>query len=262
MRFLGLSTGIIFGSYLQIMSLQMATQCTQFDIIALTFDDRSIEYTPKMLNQHSEFAKRAYDEGHQTASHRYDHKCLYGLSPNGIKVEIKKSETILEKITGKQVGFNLDTKGYEERKNDPNNITKNYIDASGKEGIIIVYFITLETVGLFKGKGFEFITSDEWTKKVPLIELDLPKENKVLKQEVEYQIQEIKPFLRKEIVLALQKLKSSLSKLAIPEPNTSFNEESKVAISEVEGPLTEELDGQGMNLGDTNEKKEALRILI
>ncbi|KAF9357502.1 hypothetical protein BGX26_003633 [Mortierella sp. AD094] len=103
-------------------STSIITTCTTTGTIALTFDDGPQEYTNELLdllkargakatffvNGHNngdiaEFAgvvKRAYDEGHQIASHTYSHKDLATLDKAGIISEMTQLDTVLKTIIG------------------------------------------------------------------------------------------------------------------------------------------------------------------
>lgn len=88
--------------------------------VALTFDDGpDHKYTPQILdilrkyNIHATFflvgehaekypdmVKRIKDEGHAVGNHTWDHQDLEKLSTDGIKDEITKADTELERLTG------------------------------------------------------------------------------------------------------------------------------------------------------------------
>lgn len=94
-------------------------------IISITFDDgpHSI-YTPKLLDMLAEkdvdvtffvlgqklaesssqlnLLKRAYDEGHEIASHTYSHPNLKNLSASKIQEEFAKTDALIEKTIGKK----------------------------------------------------------------------------------------------------------------------------------------------------------------
>ncbi|KAF9357500.1 hypothetical protein BGX26_003631 [Mortierella sp. AD094] len=103
-------------------STSIITTCTTTGTIALTFDDGPQEYTNELLdllkargakvtlfvNGHNngdiaEFAgvvKRAYDEGHQIASHTYSHPDLVKLDKASIISEMTRLDTVLKTIIG------------------------------------------------------------------------------------------------------------------------------------------------------------------
>ncbi|ORX83509.1 glycoside hydrolase/deacetylase [Basidiobolus meristosporus CBS 931.73] len=86
---------------------------------ALTFDDGPSQYTSELLDilasanvkatfqiigsnavQYPDVVKRAYDEGHQIASHTWSHPHLMSLSTEQIVAEVKATENALLNITG------------------------------------------------------------------------------------------------------------------------------------------------------------------
>ncbi|KAK9686239.1 chitin deacetylase [Basidiobolus ranarum] len=83
---------------------------------ALTFDDGPSQYTAQLLDilaaanvkatmigtnaiQFPDVVKRAYDEGHQIASHTWSHPHLMSLSNKQIVAEVKATEDALFNIT-------------------------------------------------------------------------------------------------------------------------------------------------------------------
>ena len=93
-------------------------------LIALTFDDgpsskntarlldglkaRGVHCTFFMVGTMSEYnpqlVKRAWEEGHEIASHTYDHPALTSLSDQQIKAQLSKNDGILDKA----IGINFD----------------------------------------------------------------------------------------------------------------------------------------------------------
>ncbi|ORX75225.1 glycoside hydrolase/deacetylase, partial [Basidiobolus meristosporus CBS 931.73] len=86
---------------------------------ALTFDDGPSQYTSQLLDilaaanvkatfqmigsniiQYPDVVKRAYDEGHQIASHTWSHPHLMSLSTDQIVAEVKATENVILNITG------------------------------------------------------------------------------------------------------------------------------------------------------------------
>ncbi|KAI9291968.1 glycoside hydrolase/deacetylase, partial [Neoconidiobolus thromboides FSU 785] len=199
---------------------QMIKECTKPGVVALTFDDGPHDNTPQILDVLSKkgvkatfffigsnvagkeaIVKRAYDEGHQIASHTWSHPGLPELSADGIKEEMQKTEDALEKAFGKkvrymrnprleenqvamdtlngmdyvQVGVNLDTNDWrDDRKANPSLILGTYTDTMASADPASQSFITLqhdhtnfadakvgEAIDAIKAKGFTFVTSEE-----------------------------------------------------------------------------------------------------
>ncbi|KAK9760140.1 chitin deacetylase [Basidiobolus ranarum] len=91
---------------------------------ALTFDDGPSQYTSQLLDilaaanvkatfqmigsnviQFPDVVKRAYDEGHQIASHTWSHPHLMSLSNDQIIAEVKTTEDTLFNITGARPAY-------------------------------------------------------------------------------------------------------------------------------------------------------------
>ncbi|KAK9695660.1 chitin deacetylase [Basidiobolus ranarum] len=91
---------------------------------ALTFDDGPSQYTSQLLDilaaanvkatfqmigsnviQFPDVVKRAYDEGHQIASHTWSHPHLMSLSNDQIVAEVKATENALLNITGAKPAY-------------------------------------------------------------------------------------------------------------------------------------------------------------
>ena len=95
--------------------------------IALTFDDGpNIKYTPMLLDglkergikatffliganteqeESKKIVKRMYEEGHLIGNHTYTHCNLSKLETGEAKKELEQTDTVIEKITGKQPVF-------------------------------------------------------------------------------------------------------------------------------------------------------------
>jgi len=59
-----------------------------------------------VAERHPELVKEIYDSGHEIATHGYDHRRVYTLTPDSFKEDLRKSVDILSGITGDQVkGF-------------------------------------------------------------------------------------------------------------------------------------------------------------
>jgi peptidoglycan/xylan/chitin deacetylase (PgdA/CDA1 family) len=93
--------------------------CPQDHNWALTFDDGPSNYTNELLDildrenvkatfcvmgahveQYPEVLKRAYESGHQIASHTYSHPHLMSLTNEEIIYEVKATEEAIEKVIG------------------------------------------------------------------------------------------------------------------------------------------------------------------
>jgi peptidoglycan/xylan/chitin deacetylase (PgdA/CDA1 family) len=93
--------------------------CAQDHQWALTFDDGPSNYTAELLDildkenvkatfcvmgshveQYPDILKRAYESGHQIASHTYSHPHLMSLSNDEIIYEVKSTEEAIEKAIG------------------------------------------------------------------------------------------------------------------------------------------------------------------
>ncbi|KAI9037898.1 chitin deacetylase [Aspergillus affinis] len=100
----------------------MITDCAVPGTIALTYDDGPSHYTPKLLDvlleydvratffvngyhlqheEYTEYLKRASEEGHQIASHTYDHPQLPSLDYDGIYEQMTRLSAKIRDITGR-----------------------------------------------------------------------------------------------------------------------------------------------------------------
>lgn len=93
--------------------------------VALTFDDGpDPRYTPRVLNilkefeakacffvlgrkakAHPELVARIHKEGHEVASHGYNHHISWLLGPRGIRREVQKAAAVISAITGQPPGL-------------------------------------------------------------------------------------------------------------------------------------------------------------
>lgn len=97
----------------------MRTSAAGSKLIALTFDDGPAVDTPRLLdglaergvkvtffllgerlNYYPETVRRIYREGHQIASHTYDHTALSTLSTEGIRGQVERTESLLNELLG------------------------------------------------------------------------------------------------------------------------------------------------------------------
>ena len=93
-------------------------------LIAITYDDGPGPYTGQLLDglkardvkatffmlgsnaaRYSSYVERAYREGHQLANHSYDHPQLTTLSESGIRSQIQRTNTLLDKACGKGTSY-------------------------------------------------------------------------------------------------------------------------------------------------------------
>jgi len=94
-------------------------------LAALTFDDGpSAVWTPKILDElkkakikatffmlgehvakYPEIARRVAQEGHEIGNHTYDHRVLLNNTLDGLEKEIKDTERIIQKVTGKTTRY-------------------------------------------------------------------------------------------------------------------------------------------------------------
>lgn len=59
-----------------------------------------------VAEKHPELVKRISNKGHEVASHGYNHKSIYELTPKQVREDVSKSVNLLEDITGnKVIGF-------------------------------------------------------------------------------------------------------------------------------------------------------------
>ncbi len=56
-----------------------------------------------VADKYPELIKKIYQEGHEIASHSYEHKLIYNLDRDKFAADIKKSVNILENITGEKI---------------------------------------------------------------------------------------------------------------------------------------------------------------
>ncbi|MBQ4249817.1 MAG: polysaccharide deacetylase family protein, partial [Clostridia bacterium] len=96
-----------------------AANSTPTKLVALTFDDGPSKYTPRLLdglkergakatffmlgncaNTYPSTVKRAYEEGHQIASHTYDHPRLTTLSDAQVSSQVSRTKSALDSAIG------------------------------------------------------------------------------------------------------------------------------------------------------------------
>ncbi|KAJ2924883.1 hypothetical protein H1R20_g12199, partial [Candolleomyces eurysporus] len=101
---------------------RLVTGCTVPNTVAITFDDGPYTWTSQLIDSlnaanvsatffvvgqmygciydYADVIKKAYNSGHQIASHTWSHKDLTGQSASGIQTEISRLEEALKKILG------------------------------------------------------------------------------------------------------------------------------------------------------------------
>ncbi|MFI5998380.1 polysaccharide deacetylase family protein [Streptomyces sp. NPDC051362] len=96
--------------------------CRQVKCVALTFDAGPSENSPRLLDilkakkvhatffllgknhiaEHPDLVRRMAEEGHELASHTWDHKILTKISDAEIRDEFKRTDDAVERLTGKR----------------------------------------------------------------------------------------------------------------------------------------------------------------
>ncbi|MDR3081865.1 MAG: polysaccharide deacetylase family protein [Streptomyces sp.] len=183
--------------------------CRQAKCIALTFDAGPSEHSARLLDileekqvpatffllgkrhieKYPELVKRMAAEGHEVASHTWDHKILTELSPQQIREELEKPNEAIEKLTGQkptlmrppqgrtndtvheisrehglsEVLWSVTAKDY--TTNDPELIRKRVLEQASRDGIILLHDIYPGTVPSVPGiiddlkeRGYVFVT--------------------------------------------------------------------------------------------------------
>ncbi|MEU9734442.1 polysaccharide deacetylase family protein [Streptomyces sp. NPDC048002] len=183
--------------------------CREVKCIALTFDAGPSENSPRLLDilkeeqvpatffllgarhieKYPELVKRMADEGHEVASHTWDHKILTDLEPDEIREELRRPNEEIERLTGRrptlmrppqgrtddtvheicrelglaEVLWSVTAKDY--KTNDSALIEQRVLDQSERDGIILLHDIYRGTVPAVPGiieelkkRGFVFVT--------------------------------------------------------------------------------------------------------
>lgn len=186
-----------------------SVDCRKAKCIALTFDAGPSENSARLLDilkekkvpatffllgkrhieKYPELVKRMAAEGHEVASHTWDHKILTKISDKEIREELNRPNQAIEKLTGhkptlmrppqgrtdsnvheicKELGlaevlWSVTAKDY--TTNDSALITKRVLDQSSRDGIILLHDIYPGTVpavpGVIDGlkqRGYVFVT--------------------------------------------------------------------------------------------------------
>lgn len=192
-----------------LLGLELVTPAQAAKLLAITFDDGpSPVYTPQVLEEldkrdvkatfflvgkwlpgKRDLIRQMMSEGHQIASHTYDHARLSELPPEGVREQIEKNRAALEEFTGLTdfkvrtpfgvrdsqtlenidapvILWSIDPAGGRQVPGDQ--MAKKVI-AQAKDGDIILLHDTtqynLDAVGAvldaLRAKGFDFVTVDE-----------------------------------------------------------------------------------------------------
>ena len=178
-------------------------------LAAITFDDGpSYRQTPRLLDglkargakatffvlgqnaqDNLDVIQRAYEEGHEIASHTWDHEDLTGLSDSGVQNEIRSTERVLNKVCGEGkyllrppygsanarvralagvplVYWSVDPEDWRYR--DADTVCANIVNNTTDGAIILVHDIyassvdgALRAIDKLKEKGYEFVTVTE-----------------------------------------------------------------------------------------------------
>ncbi|MFF4349497.1 polysaccharide deacetylase family protein [Streptomyces sp. NPDC001530] len=183
--------------------------CREAKCIALTFDAGPSEHSARLLDilkekqvpatffllgrrhieKYPELVERMADEGHEVASHTWDHKILTRISPEQIREELQKPNDAIERLTGHkptlmrppqgrtndtvhkisrelglaEVLWSVTAKDY--KTSDPELIQKRVLQQSSRDGIILLHDLYPGTVPAVPGiidalkkRGYVFVT--------------------------------------------------------------------------------------------------------
>ncbi|MFD5479901.1 polysaccharide deacetylase family protein [Streptomyces hawaiiensis] len=186
-----------------------AVDCREVKCIALTFDAGPSEHSARLLDilkekqvpatffllgerhieKYPELVRRMADEGHEVASHTWDHKILTKLRPEEIREELERPNREIERLTGRrptlmrppqgrtddtvhaicrelglsEVLWSVTAKDYQTTDSDL--ITRRVLDRSSRDGIILLHDIYAGTVPAVPGiidalkeRGYVFVT--------------------------------------------------------------------------------------------------------
>jgi peptidoglycan/xylan/chitin deacetylase (PgdA/CDA1 family) len=179
-------------------------ECREAKCIAPTFDAGPSENSAKLLDilkekqvpatffllgkrhieKYPELVKRMAAEGHEVASHTWDHKILTRISPAQIRDELERTDNAIERITGKrppqgrtddtvhricrelglsEVLWSVTAKDY--ATTDSALITKRVLAQATRDGIILLHDLYQGTVPAVPGiidalkeRGYVFVT--------------------------------------------------------------------------------------------------------
>ena len=179
-------------------------------VVALTFDDGpNASSTPILLDglkerkvratffligenvekdENEEIVKRMYEEGHLIGNHTYTHCNLSKLETGEAKKELEQTDTVIEKITGKQpvfvrapyeelpvdseqdlnriyIGWTVDPLDW--MTEDTGAVVKTVVEEINPGDVILLHDCypssvqaAIRIVDLLQGKGYEFVTVD------------------------------------------------------------------------------------------------------
>lgn len=183
--------------------------CRRAKCIALTFDAGPSENSPRLLDilkekqvpatffllgkrhieKYPELVRRMAAEGHEVASHTWDHKILTGLPAREIREELRKPDDAIERLTGRrptlmrppqgrtddtvhricreeglaEVLWSVTAKDY--TTDDSRLIQKRVLEQASRDGIILLHDIYPGTVPAVPGiidalkeRGYAFVT--------------------------------------------------------------------------------------------------------
>ncbi|MFJ6116763.1 polysaccharide deacetylase family protein [Streptomyces sp. NPDC054775] len=186
-----------------------AVDCREAKCIALTFDAGPSEHSARLLDilkekkvpatffllgkghieKYPDLVRRMAAEGHEVASHTWDHKILTEISPQLIREELQKPNDAIEKLTGHrptlmrppqgrtndtvnrisreqglaEVLWSVTAKDY--LTDDSDLIRKRVLEQAGRDGIILLHDIYPGTVPAVPGiidalkeRGYVFVT--------------------------------------------------------------------------------------------------------
>ena len=123
--FLIISFTVFFDEAVLVRKNTFYSENTKEKLVALTFDDGpSHVWTPQILDElkranikatffmigehvkkYPEVAQRVVNEGHEIGNHTYDHHVLLYYKPEELLKEIKDTETVIRKITGRTTSY-------------------------------------------------------------------------------------------------------------------------------------------------------------
>ena len=179
-------------------------------VVALTFDDGpNASSTPILLDglkerkvratffligenvekgENEKIVKRMYEEGHLIGNHTYTHCNLSKLETGEAKKELEQTDTVIEKITGKQpafarapygelpvdseqdlsrmyIGWTVDPLDW--MTEDAGAVVKTVVEETNPGDVILLHDCypssvqaAIRIVDLLQGKGYEFVTVD------------------------------------------------------------------------------------------------------
>ncbi len=183
--------------------------CRETKCIALTFDAGPSEHSARLLDilkekqvpatffllgkrhieKYPELVRRMAREGHEVASHTWDHKILTGLRPQEIREELERPNEEIERLTGRrptlmrppqgrtdatvhdicrelglaEVLWSVTAKDYQTT--DPDLITRRVLAGADRDGIILLHDLYDGTVPAVPGiidalkeRGYVFVT--------------------------------------------------------------------------------------------------------